>query len=140
MIYVDTSVLVSALTIEAKTARMQSWLEAQAVGELAISDWVCTEFSAALSIKLRRGRLTEPQRIAVLERFRLLATQNFVMVPVVSAQFQAAALFADQAAIGLRAGVALHLAITAHHGATIVTLDQQRAKAAVILAVGGILL
>ncbi len=54
-VYVDTSVLVAALTHESRTGEMQEWLAAQPVGGLAISDWVMTEFSAALSVKLRTG-------------------------------------------------------------------------------------
>jgi predicted nucleic acid-binding protein len=44
MRYVDTSVLVAALTRETRTTAMQDWLAAQTPGELAISDWVVAEF------------------------------------------------------------------------------------------------
>ena len=54
MLYVDTSVLVSALTNE-DTARSQTWLSEQDASELTISDWTATEFASALSIKLRPG-------------------------------------------------------------------------------------
>ena len=49
--------IVAALTNEAETGRMQTWLGDQAAKELAISGWVTAEFSAALSIKLRTGQI-----------------------------------------------------------------------------------
>jgi len=52
-LYLDTQVLVPALTKEAQTARMQTWLAEQAPETLAASEWVTTEFSSALSVKLR---------------------------------------------------------------------------------------
>jgi hypothetical protein len=62
MRYVATGLLVAALLNEKSTTTAQRWLGGQPAGELAISDWVITEFSAALSMKLRigeSGRRTE---------------------------------------------------------------------------------
>jgi hypothetical protein len=54
--YLDTPVLLAALTNERETARMQNWLAQQTQGDLVVSEWVATEFSAALSVKLRTGQ------------------------------------------------------------------------------------
>jgi uncharacterized protein len=58
-----------------------------------------------------------------------------MVMPVTRAHFLAAARFAEQYALGLRAGDALHVAIAAEQGATICTLDKHLAEAAVTLGV-----
>jgi predicted nucleic acid-binding protein len=125
MRYVDTSVLVAALLNEKNTARAQRWLGGQPAGDLAISDWVITEFSAALSMKLRTGELEPPHRNEVLAFFTRLTEASFHVLPVARLDFQTAARFADQYVTGLRAGDALHLAIASHHGASLHTLDRR---------------
>ena len=57
MLYLDTSLLVAALTNEQETERIQGWLGQRAEGDLAIHYWVATEFSSALSIKPRAGHI-----------------------------------------------------------------------------------
>jgi hypothetical protein len=130
MIYVDTSVLVAALTREAQTDRVQHWLAGQSAGALAISPWVVAEFSAALSIKLRTRALQADERASVLTAFRSLTSTAFVRLPIESADFEVAAALADHAGLGLRAGDALHLAILGRLDCTLATLDQTLANAA----------
>ena len=134
-LYLDTSVLVSAFTNEAGTARTQAWLGAREAGDLVISDWVATEFSSALSIKMRTGQIGSRERAAALALFTSLAAESFVVLPIEPLQFRTAARFADQYALGLRAGDALHLAICADHGATLCTLDRRLADAGPALGV-----
>lgn len=140
MRYVDTSLLVAALLNEKGTAAAQRWLSEQPAGDLAISDWVATEFSAALSMKLRIGELEPSHRGEVLAFFTRMADASCRMLPVSRRDFQTAARFADQHLTGLRAGDALHLAIAANHGASLHTLDKQLAKAGQALGVDAILL
>lgn len=129
------SLLVSALTNEPKTARMQQWPSTQRPGELAISEWVATEFSAALSIKLRARSIEAPQRALAIAAFAQLAVESFEVFTIADGQFRTAAGYANQSKLELRAGDALHLAIAADHGAPIVTLDRGLAEAAAELAV-----
>jgi len=127
--YLDTSALVAALTNERETERMQNWLAAQTKGDLAVSEWVATEFSAALSIKLRMGQIETAHRADALAMFARLRAENFGTLPVTAVEFRTAATYADQYALGLRAGDALHLAICATHGATLCTLDRRLSEA-----------
>ncbi len=139
-LYIDTSVLVAALTKEAETGRMQTWIAAQAPGALAISAWVATEFSAALSMKLRARDIDVAHRANALAAFATMCEQSFDVFGVSVVNFRTAALFSDQAQLGLRAGDALHLAVCAEHGADLCTLDRRLSAAASAVGVKATLL
>ncbi len=128
-LYLDTSVLVAALTNKTKTGRLQTWLGAQDPETLAISPWVITEFSSALALRLRAGQITPGHRAAVLAAFTRLIADSLTALPVAAEAFRTAARFTDQAALNLCAGDALHLAVCAAQGATLCTLDRRLAAA-----------
>ena len=140
MLYVDTSVLVPALTNEPRTREIQDWLAAVPTGQLCVSDWVMTEFSAALSVKLRTAQLEAVHRADALAVFAELIDASFEVLPVSSLDFRTAGRFADQYTTGLRAGDALHLAVAYNHGARVRSLDQSLVKAAHALGVSADLL
>src|SRR5258708_30285955 len=118
--------------------RMQAWLGEQEPSGLAISDWVITEFSAALSMKLRSGQIEAIHRAGALAMFTRLSVDSLTILLVSSLQFRAR--FADQHALGLRAGDALHLAICADHGATLCTRGRRLSEAGPALGVKTMLL
>ena len=127
--YIDTSIVVSSLIREVHTDRAQRWLGEQTSEDLAISDWVISEFSSALSLKLRTKQISEETRAEALAGFARFAGNMLHVLPVSSPHFRAAARFADRQELGLRAGDALHLAIAAESGSTLYTFDRRLAAA-----------
>ena len=129
-VYLDTSVLVAALTAEEATPTVQAWLAAQPEGSLHVSGWVLTEFSSALSLKVRTAQLRTQDQIRAQATFERLLRDSLVIVPVEAETFATAARMAARHELNLRAGDALHLALCAAHGLTLCTLDRRLAEAA----------
>ena len=129
MDYLDTSLIVAVLTNEVATGPTQAWLAGRPVQELYISEWVLTEVSSALSIKVRVGEISVDRRAMALGFFRQMAAESFTILPLSSSHFHAAARLSDQHELVLRAGDALHLAVAVDAGARLCTLDKRLSEA-----------
>lgn len=128
--YLDTSAAVAAHTPEAATGRIQTWLGRAGPGALAVSRWVVAEFASALALKVRTGALTAEQCARVFADWKRFLTAEASLLEVDAAAFDRAGEMAGRHDLALRAGDALHLAVAAKHGCTLVTLDERMAKAA----------
>lgn len=128
--YLDASLIVALLTPEAASERADAWFADQPAGSLAISPWVATEVSSALSIKVRTGALDLDRRAAALSAWNAMQSDSLLALAITDGHFEAAAAIANQHELGVRAGDALHLAIVFDGGHTLVTLDRPMADAA----------
>lgn len=129
MLYLDTSLVVALITAEPQTEQAQDWLRAQAAGDPTVSDWVTTEVASALSLKERAGALSAADRTRADETYRKLQQDVLEIVHVRPSAFTQAAAFACRAALSLRSGDALHLAIAAENRAQLCTRDLTQAQA-----------
>lgn len=128
MLYVDTSVLVALCTNEGKTADVVKWY-ADCTQELASAAWCVTEFASAMGLKQRTGQLTEEQAQTAWMQFERMCANDLQLLPVEVMTFHRAAMLTMDAAAGLRAGDALHLACAMEAKAQgMVTLDVVLAK------------
>jgi predicted nucleic acid-binding protein len=129
MLYVDTCVLLAALTPEANSGAAAAFLE-QATAPLAISPWSATELHSALGLKVRTKALSPSQAEAVLQVFERSLTPGFLMLEVEPQDFRNANACLRGWTTALRAADALHLAIASGRGATLCSLDAPFVKAA----------
>ncbi len=128
MVYVDTSVLVALCTQEVKTADVVKWYGA-CTDELASAAWCVTEFASAMGLKQRTGQLTQVQAQNAWLQFERVCANDLQLLPVEPLTFHKAAVLTMDAATGLRAGDALHLACAfAAKSKGIATLDIVLAK------------
>ncbi len=123
MIYVDTSVIVALLIVEPSTQDVTAWY-AGLRDTPTSSDWLLTEFSSALLIKLRTGQINAAKAKRVRKEFELLAGGGLRIAPVSREAFGRAAEMLKLHDHGLRAGDSQHLAVALELGAShMATLD-----------------
>ncbi len=130
MLYLDTSVLVAAVSREEATPRLLAWLATVSDRNLAIGDWSLTEVASALSGKLRIGTLDETECMAARAGFSLLKSDQLQLLAVERGDYVAATRMVERQGMVLRAPDALHLAVAARNGAEFATLDRHQNAAA----------
>ncbi len=131
-VYVDTSILVAAHTREPHTVLAQAWLAGQSGGGLILTTWALVECDSALAIKRRRGELDEAGQMGASADIDAFASRFVPLATPLEADHQRARELVRQAASGLRAGDALHLAMALRLGARqLATLDRVLADNAV---------
>ncbi|MEQ1509378.1 MAG: type II toxin-antitoxin system VapC family toxin [Sphingopyxis sp.] len=130
MIYLDTSLVVAAITPEVGTEAAQAFLRSKAGEHLCVSDWVVTEVGGALAFKLRTEQFDAAQRIRATQAWRVLLDNSLYRLSVDSQAFDQAASYYERGDINLRSSDALHIAIAALNGCRLATHDKVMAAAA----------
>lgn len=134
--YLDTSVIVAALVNESASERASAFLwEAANTSRLVVSDWTLTEFASAIALKVRTGQLSSDYQPEIEQVFDALVSETFELLTIERRHFLLAAKLASQRAVNLRAGDALHLAISEEVRAELVTLDRRMAEAGAALEI-----
>lgn len=118
-VYTDTSVIVSFFIRDDHAEAARRW--ARTNPRVAISDWTATEFSSALSHKVRLGLLTDAERMMAERAFDRWASRGLVLEVARERFHEARALMRAHAR--LRGPDALHLAVARHEGLPLATLD-----------------
>jgi len=129
VIYLDTSVLGALFFREPGAAAVLEKLAAARDG-LAVSAWTLTEMASVGAIKERTGQVDAAGRAAALAAFDRFVADTLTLVEIDPGDFRTAAVLLDAPSLGLRAGDALHLAITRRLRASLFTLDRRQAEAA----------
>lgn len=130
LVYLDTSVIVAAITSELETPNVLLWLKSLRLGESAVSSWTIAEVSSAIMLKFRTGQLTEDERELAFAAWQTMLDSALRCHPVDNSDFQAAAVLMRSDNVALRAGDALHLAIARRLRIEVATLDRAMNAAA----------
>jgi predicted nucleic acid-binding protein len=124
MIYVDTSIFVALCTTEPKSDAVDKWHE-NSSAKMISSTWTFTEFSSALSLKVRTNQITEKQSREAWKKFDTLCQNDIELLPIESKTYYSAGILVIDSKSNLRAGDALHLAVAkALKAKSLITLDK----------------
>jgi len=128
MIYVDTSILVALCTTEEKSEAVDKWYEKSTV-KMFSSTWAFTEFSSALSLKVRTNQITEKQSREAWKKFDNLCQNDIELLAIESKTYYSAGILVVDSKSNLRSGDALHLAAAKQFKSkSLATLDKVLAK------------
>lgn len=135
MYYLDTSFLVAAFCSESRTGKVRQWLRDTPPDDVFLSSWTVTEFSSAVSLKIRTKQIQLEERALILSNWRIFVAESAAVIAVDTKDFEIAESFVSNHHLALRAGDALHLAVAKSAGCSVVTLDRRMADAALELGV-----
>ena len=134
-VYVDASAWIALFANEPGSAELQDWLAGEQ-GVLLTARWCVIEVASGLSIKVRRGELVQSQASQLMDAFEQLIKSQVRLLAEAASDYDLACSLCRNAASGLRAGDALHLAVASRAAAShLVTLDKVMAAYAKVMGI-----
>ena len=129
MLYLDTAIVLTLFVREAMSESVGKWIASRRQ-PLAFSDWGLTECASALGIRQRRGELDAASASRAFRAMSTFANESCELIACAGHHQKEAQALLARFDLPLRAGDALHLAISQHVQATLVTSDKQLMAAA----------
>ena len=129
MFYLDTAVVLTLFVNEPTSRSVENWLAARRQ-PLAFSDWGLTECASALALKLRRGEIDIELAKRCFAAITAFAHESCELIACATHHQTEAQRLLSRFDLPLRAGDALHLAVSQHAEATLVTYDKLLAASA----------
>jgi uncharacterized protein len=105
MRYADTCLLLSLIYRDSGSEAALAWLEHAGTGEILISHWSLTEFVSAAGIMARRGDIDARLHREGIAHCRRFVAARLQVEPPNAADFERAAVWLEDYASGLRAGM-----------------------------------
>ena len=133
-VYLDASVLVALLMVDALTARVDAFLRAN-TPVLIVSDFAATEFASAIARRVRTGDITADEARRGFSAFDVWTSRATLREETIAADVRAAEAFLRRLDFGLRTADALNIAIAQRIQAALATFDQKMAASARVLGI-----
>lgn len=133
-VYLDASVIVPILAVEAESQNVRDYLRSLASPPI-VSEFASGEVASAMSRSVRTGELAEPLAVHLLRSLDLWRAASCKTLVIEDADIVCATGLVRQLPLKLRMPDALHAALCLRHGHTLATFDTRLAAAAAALGI-----
>ncbi len=130
--YLDTSVIIPLLTLDAHTFRARQFLiDIEPI--LWISDFAAAEFASVIARRVRTGIITERDARQIFQTFDTWVANHAQRIDLEPGDAALAQSYIRRLDLTLLAPDALHIALAHRAGATLLTFDNKMAASALAL-------
>ena len=133
-VYLDASVLVALIMVDALTDRAEAFFRAN-TPVLIVSDFAAAEFASAVARRVRAGDITSDEAHRGFSAFDMWTSRATQREETMTADVRAAGAFLRRLDLSLRTADALNIAIAQRIRAALATFDQKMAASARVLGI-----